>query len=527
LTQFPSLQKSEQPSSSHSTQLSERNSGVACSKLNGLQSTIERHVSFERASFHTPGHKGRLQAETGSAASKGQDQKNTGDAGISWQYDVTELPGLDDLSNPQGILRSLETNAAALWQAGESVLSVNGASAGLMAAVLSLADSDGFLLVPRNAHRSIVNGLVLSGLEPIWYEPIWDDVWGLWTSVNATAIAKALETRIGKIAGVVVVSPTYGGALSDIKAIADVCHGHRLPLIVDEAHGAHLIPGSAMPQSAIVLGADIVVQSLHKTLSGSTQTGITHIGRQSLVSSDHFRACQRLVQTTSPSYLLLSSIERVINEMTGLNGLAKLASLTDLSIELDAAINAIAGMKTFTTKYGTDPLHLLVTAKSAPAEELNQFLMQRGIFAEAVIGDGLLFMLGVGSSLADAEILLELLRDFVEQAKTVPGEGERAPARSCSFKRFDLEQVMTPRKASLMPSRAVPIEQAADCIAAECVAPCPPGVPLCVPGQRLTKEVLNHIPTRQIRVVNEDAIECVQDRLISATEISNGNNSSR
>jgi arginine decarboxylase len=507
--------------------LSERSTGIVCNKLNSLQSTIERHLSFERASFHTPGHKGRLQFETGSAASETRNQESASDAAISWQCDVTELPGLDDLSNPQGILKSLEANAAELWQAGDSVLSVNGASAGLMAAILSLAGSGKFLLVPRNAHRSIVNGIVLSGLQPIWYEPIWDDDWGCWTSVNATTIAKALATESSDIAGVVVVSPTYGGALSEIKEIAEVCHGNCLPLIVDEAHGAHFIPGSAMPQSAVVLGADIVVQSLHKTLSGLTQTGVTHIGRESLVSADHFRACLRLVQTTSPSYPLLVSIEQAISEVSGRNGLAKLASLKELAVGLNTAIDQIDFMKTFNTKYGTDPLHLLVSVKTAPAEELNEFLMQRGVFAEAVVGGGLLFLLGVGSKAADAEILLEFLRDFTEQAAVAPSEGERAPARPCSSMRFDLEQVMTPRMASLVPSSLVPIEQAADRIAAECVAPCPPGVPLCVPGQRLTKEVLNHIPTRQVRVVDEDAGECVHDKLISATEISNGNNSSR
>ncbi len=449
-----------------------------------------------------PGHKGRVLGA------------QPGNNDVSFSGDLTELPGLDDLSDPSGILKSLEERAAKVWGASSSIISVNGASAGLTAAILSLVPlGKKHLLVPRNAHRSIVNGLVLSGLEPIWYEPTWDEQWHLWSSVDAKTVGDFLAEKAESVAGVVVVSPTYGGAFSDLPAIARQCRLSGVILIVDEAHAAHLIPHSSMPPSAVSAGGDIVVQSLHKTLSALTQTGIVHIGKTKLAAndpsnssnssnaSDYLRSCLRLVQTTSPSYLLLASIEKAIGEVSGAEGVDRLAELLRLSQHLKAGVEQIPEFKVFDTEDGADPLHVLIKHARFSGEQLHDFLAGQGIFAEAVLGHGLLLLLGTGSKMQDIELLLGSLRDFAEQAKDAPSECTGNALSAGVFERLALEQVMAPREAAMSPSHLVPIDEAAGCIAAECVAPCPPGVPLCVPGQRLTKDLLNNLRTEQIRVV--------------------------
>ncbi len=497
--------------------------------MKSLQSAIEEHVAQEVVSFHTPGHKGRFSAdivESGEKSTNITQSENAYQLRNVLQSDLTELPGLDDLSDPAGVLKNLERRAAELWQAASSLISVNGASAGIVAAMLSLAARGSFVLVPRNAHRSVVNGLVLSGLTPIWYEPIWDEKWQTWSSVNVKTMAESLAHAGTDLAGVVAVSPTYGGALSDIPAISALCHERGVPLIVDEAHGAHFIPGSGMPPSAVAGGADIVVHSLHKTLSALTQTGVVHIGKGSLITEDHFRACLRLVQTTSPSYVLLASIERAIDEISGDSGRKALADLQDLALRLDSDLSRIEGLSTFSTEYGTDHLHLLVASDQMSPQRLNQYLSECGIFAEAIIGSGVLLLLGLGSRTIHGKILLQSLRNLVDQSAGLDHDDKLAQSSQCSSYRFEIDQVMTPRAASLAPSLLVPIENATDAIAAECIAPCPPGVPICVPGQRLTKDVLHQIPVKQIRIVDEGANRCVHANSISATEISNGNNSS-
>ena len=168
---------------------------------------------------------------------------------------------------------------------------------------------------PGNAHRSIIHGLILSGLFPVWYEPFWDAEWGIWGPVLATSAERVLDRCGGELAGMVVVSPTYAGAISNIAAISKHCKGHGIPLVVDEAHGAHSLPDSVMPQSALAAGADIVVHSLHKTLTALTQTGLVHLGKDSSIDLAALRGALNLLQTSSPSYILLSSVEQAFNQL--------------------------------------------------------------------------------------------------------------------------------------------------------------------------------------------------------------------
>lgn len=453
-----------------------------------LSTAIQRHLQIEKASFHTPGHKGRDLAKSSEPL---------------LQADLTELPGLDELANPAGVLLDLEARAAKLWGSAGAVISVNGASAGIIAAMLTMTTERKKFLVPRNAHRSVINAMVIGGIEPIWYEPTWDARWGTWGAVSPVSARQVLSTcKASEVAGMLVVSPTYAGAISDIASIADSCHFRDIPLLVDEAHGAHFLPDACAPSSAITCGADITVHSLHKTLSAMTQTGMVHVGESPVfkIDIDLLRAQLNLVQSSSPSYPMLLSVEQTIGllETSGKNLLAHLPHLRG---RLEDSLADYNRFEFYNSRFETDPLHISVAARGACAEQLYDFCIERGVFPEAILGRGVLFLMGIGTITEDVADLAKVLVDFHTHN---PETGNLAEQGVWNF--TEIEQVLSPRQAFMSPSQMVPVHEAVGRIAAECIAPCPPGIPVCVPGQRIHPEVMNLTSVKNLRVVREQLI---------------------
>ena len=208
------------------------------SLLAGIKDINEREI----ASFHMPGHKKRI-------AFFGQERGRTCSA---FEIDLTEIEGLDDLTYPAGAILNIEKKFAHVYRVSKSFLSLGGASHGLIAAILAVSKPGKSILIPRNAHRSIINAIVLSGAEVRWYEPEWETEWGFWGVAKASTIEDCLK-NFDDIEAVVVVSPTFAGAVSDIASISPVLKEKKVKLIVDEAHGAHFVPGSTMPQSAALV----------------------------------------------------------------------------------------------------------------------------------------------------------------------------------------------------------------------------------------------------------------------------------
>lgn len=414
-----------------------------------------------------PGHKGRLVLPGGLNL---------------FEADVTELPELDDLTYPASVLKQLEDRIASLYGVRESVISVNGASGALLASILAVAGRGSEILIPRNAHRSIVNALVLSGLSPRFYEPVWNEQWGVFESVQTNVLETAIKSGSGSstLAGVVVCSPTFAGAVSDIRAIAPLVHKHDLPLIVDEAHGAHFLPGSTMPESACRNGADLVAHSFHKTLGALTQTGAVHVVSENFVKAVDVRAALRAVSTSSPSYVFLASIEQAIAVHESKEGIENLANVAKWAA--DARSRLSRKLRVYENSSGSiSPLHILIgTARSG--EQLQAYFVENGIFGEAVLGNGCLLMLGAGSVPEDLEALYAVVGSIPAEFQ----EGE--PEKVHKPKLFSM--AMSPRQAFFTPSRVVSVAEAEGRISADCLAPCPPGMPVCIPGSRIDKEVV-------------------------------------
>jgi len=423
------------------------------------------HSQRETVSFHMPGHKGRMSLPGTSSVFE-----------FASEFDVTELDGLDDLSYPSGVLKNLEGRIAKLYRVKDSVLSVSGASGALLSAILAVAKRGAELLVPRNAHRSVVHALVLSGLKPRWYEPVWNHEWGVYQSVDPQALKAAIENGGSEsVAGVLVVSPTFAGAISDIRALADIAHEHGVPLVVDEAQGTHFLPHTLLPPSACSSGADLVAHSFHKTLGALTQTGAVHIASDEYVCADDVRAAMRLVSTSSPNYVLLSSIEQAILIHESREGLEKLDSIVELSEDLRSKL--AGSVHIYSPIDGWDPLHVLLGSASLSGEQLNRLLLDRGIYAEAVLGAGCLLLLGAGTEEKDIDLVVSVLNDLPK--------GSNLGNMINVAKPEPVEQVVSPREAFFAPCETVPLPRAAGRISADCLAPCPPGVPVCIPGARV------------------------------------------
>lgn len=254
---------------------------------------FEKLKNYEKENiypFHMPGHKRRSLTEE-----------------KTYSIDITEIDGFDNLQNPEGILLEMEKYAEQLYGTKKSMLLVNGSSAGILAAISAACSYGEKILVSRNCHKSVFNGIALRGLESSYLYPEICKESGLNGGITPEMVKDKLETTTG-IRAVVITSPTYDGVISDVLGIAKEVHKFGIPLIVDEAHGAHLpFAGGNFPKSALNCGADIVIHSLHKTLPAFTQTGILHINSER-VNQERVRKFLNMYQSTSPSYILLSGI---------------------------------------------------------------------------------------------------------------------------------------------------------------------------------------------------------------------------
>lgn len=232
-----------------------------------------------------------------------------------YEIDITEIDGFDNMHNADGMIKKAFEKTAALYGADESLFLVNGSTAGNMAAICGVTDKGDSIIVARNCHISVYNAIILNELDANYVYPQYDDEYGYYKGISLREIKDAVEKNesMGKdIKAVVITSPTYEGNVSDIKNIAAYLHEHNIPLIVDEAHGAHFKFSCEFPQTAVEQGADIVINSVHKTLPSLTQTAVMHIN-YGYVNVSKVKRYWNIYQSTSPSYILMGSIDRCMS----------------------------------------------------------------------------------------------------------------------------------------------------------------------------------------------------------------------
>jgi arginine/lysine/ornithine decarboxylase len=436
-----------------------------------------------------PGHKGGAGADARLVEAIGERALALDIPALMWGIDVGVEP------TPFAESQRL---AAEAWGARRTWFLVNGASQGNHVALLTLAHSGDSIVLQRNAHSSTVDALVLSGLRPTFAAPEVDPELHIAHCLRPEVLDRALGDTPGA-AGAAVVSPTYFGAVADVAALAEVAHGHGVPLIVDEAWGAHLAFSDALPAHALSLGADLVISSTHKIVGSLTQSAMIHLGHGDWIDADVVDRCVTLVESTSPNALLGASLDSA-RRAAAVSGSELLAeSVSGLALTR-AAVREVPGLDVLDERlvgaagvFAYDPLRLTVDVRGTRTSgyELARLLREQDVHVELAGENVMVAVFGMGEdTVAAGERLVTALRRAVEDLSMAERDPE---AEVFALPPLWGELAMTPREAFLAPQDVVPLADATGRIAAESLAAYPPGIPNVLPGERLTAETLEYI----------------------------------
>jgi lysine decarboxylase len=391
------------------------------------------------------------------------------------RWDLPELPEIGGPLEPGGAVAADQAESARLCGADRCWFGVNGASGMLQVALLALARPGERVLLPRNLHRSLLHACVLGGLRPVLFDLPFDPATGLWLPPSPAWLRLRLE-QAPTLAALVLVHPSYQGLAGDLQGLIAVAHHHGLPVLVDEAHGAHFgQPG--LPMGALAAGADLVVQSLHKSAGGLAQSAALLL-RRGRVSEEAIERSLLWFQTSSPSALLLASAAAAFahrHSPAGTRGLSlALARANALRQALETASLPLAANQ--------DPLRLVFHSAALGINGLaaDAWLLQRGVIAELPEPGCLTFCLGERPPRRVLRLLptrLKQLRQALGGPPFIPFTPPPIPAL--------MEPELTPGEAWRLPHQTLLLEQALERLAAEPICPYPPGIPLLIPGERI------------------------------------------
>jgi arginine decarboxylase len=447
------------------------------------------YADLEPGRLQVPGHKGGAGADPAMRAL-------VGDVGL--RNDVPSITEGVDIGPEPTPFQQAQILAAEAWGARRAWFLVNGASQGNHSACMALAHSGNRVVVQRNVHSSVIDGLVLSGLRPTFVAPELDAELGIAHGLTPDSLAAGLDETLGAVAAMVV-SPTYFGACADVAGLAAVAHQRGVPLVVDEAWGAHLRFHPDLPDDALTCGADLVISSTHKVVGSLTQAAMLHLGRGGRIDPAVVDRCISLVETTSPSGLLSGSLDAA-RRQAYVHGAELLGETLSALAATREAIAAIPGLAVLDESMvgrpgiaGWDPLRLAVDVRgtgSTGYRLAKTAFEESGVDIELHSENVVVAIFGLGEPAAAAgQRLVAALRDAVGRVEAEPGPPQEKLAPPPPWG----ELVMTPREAFLGPQEVIPFDAAAGRVAAEGLAAYPPGIPNVLPGERLTAETLDYI----------------------------------
>ncbi|MBD1821183.1 aminotransferase class I/II-fold pyridoxal phosphate-dependent enzyme [Cyanobacteria bacterium FACHB-DQ100] len=437
-----------------------------------LLEMLTKCAQSQNAAFHTPGHKRGQGSFEGFRAL-------IGDRAL--QADLPELPELDNLFAPQGAIAEAQSLAAETFGAEQTWFLANGSTCGIIAAILATCDPGDKILLPRNVHQSAISGLILSGAIPMFLQPEYDSVLDIAHSVTPEAVAIALKQHPDAKA-VLIVYPTYYGVCGDLKAIADLTHAAGIPLLVDEAHGAHFTFHPEFPISAMAAGADLAVQSTHKTLSALTQASMLHV-QGSRINRDRIARSLQLTQSTSPNYLLLASLDAARTQMAS-QGKELMSQTLGLADRARSNLKNVLEFSTSSGCFAVDRTRLTITVSHLGLDGFtaDELLQSFGVTAEFPSLQHLTFIISLGNTETDIDHL-------IEAGDRLPVNTPIAPILE-KVVQPSAAPLLSPREAFFAPSRFLPLEQAIDQVSAELICPYPPGIPVLLPGEQITADAI-------------------------------------
>ncbi|TDT60999.1 arginine decarboxylase [Fonticella tunisiensis] len=447
---------------------------------------LMEYYNRETIPFHVPGHKKGC----------GMDDKFKNFVGCNiLSIDVTVFKLVDSLHHPTGPIKEAMKLAADAYGSDMAFISIHGTSGAIQAMILSVVGEGDKIIIPRNVHKSVTAGIILSGAIPVYMQPEIDKNIGIAHGVTPETVEETLRANPDAKA-VLIINPTYYGVATDIKRIADIVHSYNIPLIVDEAHGPHLGFNDKLPISAMQAGADMCAQSTHKIIGSMTQSSFLQV-RKERIDINRVQQVMNLLQTTSPSYPLMASLD-VARMQIATKGRELLDRAIELAQYARAEINKIPGLYCFGEEilgkpgaYAFDPTKITVTARGLglTGYELDQMLANEyhiqmelsdlyNILAVGSFGDTKEKMDSFINALGEISSKYYGTRPVKGEVLDVPGIPERA---------------LTPRQAFNGKKKSIPLSESIGKISAEFLLAYPPGIPIVCPGEVINSEVIEYV----------------------------------
>jgi len=482
---------------------------------------ITNHRKKDPVSFHMPGHKGsRIYRRFGYHEFLDH----------VMDYDITEIAGADNLFQTEGIIKSVQDHYARLYGCKKSYILINGSSGGNIAAILASVRKGKKLIMARNCHKSVFNALTLGGIRPVYAYPETIEEFGISGAVSPDEIERLIRENPDADA-VLITSPNYYGVCSDVRAIAETAHRYGKVLIVDEAHGAHLHFSDELPLSAIQSGADLVINSTHKTLASFTQSAVLHYNTE-LVDQYLLEDKLQCIQSTSPSYILMTSMD-INADILEKHGGVLMKAWTENLTAFYERIAKIPGVRTMGKMAGLDwtKINLSLGELGINGAQLDKILLDDyNIYIELFTGGWIMAMSGIGNTKDDYDRLADALEDISGKVRECGPEVFGIGTKGCTERKDDIDSKdgmdreaetkygassghmaglpAPPRQAELfdIPSvkKRVRLEDSEGMICAASIIPYPPGIPLLCPGERIEADAIAYI--RALRDMGEKVI---------------------
>lgn len=431
--------------------------------------------------FHIPGH-------TKGNGSLPEFRKLVGRKALC--VDTTdEFDNLGTLHPATGPIKEAQELAAKAFGAKKTFFLLNGSTAGNLALAMGLTKKGQKIITNRNCHRSVLTGMIISGAEPLWLIPNRFEEWGIWGNVSPESVEEMLKSH-DDAAMVWITNPTYEGVVSDIKSISAVCRRYGVPLIVDEAHACLWNFSKHLPTPALQLGADAVVHSLHKTGGSMSQSSMLHIAENSMIDVDAVEKALKLLHTTSPSLMLLASLDAARANLDSVRGRKQLERAISNAKYLRREIEQMEHIHDLKPDFGylTDVTKVFIRADGLSGKRLESILeIDFNIEVESASDAGLLLLSNIGNTKADMEYLVKCLKQI---DKTQYSD-------ICYLEKKKHMPMLTPvikkslREAYYSPKETIPKDLAIGRISAEVIAECPPGIAILLPGELITEA---HLP---------------------------------
>lgn len=453
-----------------------------------LFSGLLAHAKKNPIQFHIPGHKKGTGIDP-------EFREYIGDNALA--IDLINIGPLDDLHQPKGIIKEAQDLAAEAFGADKTFFSVQGTSGAIMTMVMAVCGPGEKIIVPRNVHKSIMSAIVFSGATPIFIHPEIDENLGISHGITTDSVARALEQH-PDAKGVVVINPTYFGISADLKRIVEIAHSHNVPVLVDEAHGVHIHFHEGLPLSAMQAGADLAATSVHKLGGSLTQSSILNM-KGNLVSPKRVQSILSMLTTTSTSYLLLASLD-VARKRLATEGKELIDKTIALAQSMRKQINEIehlycVGEEILEAEaaYGYDPTKLIISVKDLGLSGFDVELWLREKYnIEVEMSDlyNILCIITPGDTEKEADILITALNELSAERH------EHPESLNAQVLLPDIPVLaLSPRDAFYAETELIPFDESEGRIIAEFIMVYPPGIPIFIPGEIITKENLLYIKT--------------------------------